>query len=251
MKKMKLDTSKEAPPLYIQVKNDIKLKIQNKVWNPGDKIPSELELCKTYDVSRITIREAINELVWEEYLIRKRPKGTFVLDKNEQLDENNNYYTYVRGFTFEMNELGKEATTKKAHISIVKADAIVAKQLNISVGDSVYELRRVRGTDDNIMVYFKTYLKTVVTLSTDPKDYYGSLYKMLKEKGIQISKVKEYLEAVKPTEEIIKELNITDDTPVLKRVKRAFCKDPDFAEYTECYYIGSQYRYYIDINSTL
>ncbi|UNJ81109.1 GntR family transcriptional regulator [Metabacillus dongyingensis] len=247
---MKLDTSKEAAPLYIQVKNDIKKKIENKVWNPGDKIPSELELCKTYDVSRITVREAINELVWEEYLVRKRPTGTFVLDQNEQIEEKNNYYTYVRGFTFEMNELGKKATTKRAKISIVQADQHVAKQLNISAGENVYEIRRVRGTENNVMVYFKTFIKTTVILPTDPKDYYGSLSKMLNEKGIHISKIKEYLEAVKPTEEVIRELNIAEDTPVLKRVKKTFCKDIDFAEYTECYYIGDQYRYYIDLNST-
>ncbi|WHY77220.1 GntR family transcriptional regulator [Neobacillus sp. WH10] len=248
---MKLDTSKEAAPLYIQVKNDIKMKIENKVWNPGDKIPSELELCKTYDVSRITVREAINELVWEEYLIRKRPKGTFVLDQSEQFEKSNNYYTHVKGFTFEMNELGKQATTKKAEISMVKVDSTVAKQLNTTVGKNVYLLKRVRGTEDKIMVYFRTYIKTTINLSANPKDYYGSLYELLNDKGIKISKFKEYLEAGMPTEEVQKELNISADTPVLKRVRKSYCKEFDFAEYTECFYIGDQYRYYIDFNSTI
>lgn len=246
---MKLDNSKDSAPLYIQVKNDIKLKIKNGVWNPGDKIPSELDLCKVYDVSRITVREAINELVWEEYLIRNRPKGTFVLDQTDQFEKNNNYYTHVRSFTFEMDELGKQATTKKAEIVRVIADQRISKKLNVAIGDTVYELRRLRGTENNMMVYFKTYIKTKLELSTRSEDYYGSLYKMLDEKGIKISKFKEYLEAVKPTEEVQRELHIKEDTPVLKRVRKSFCKDNDFLEYTECYYIGDQYRYYIDLNT--
>jgi len=115
----------------------------------------------------------------------------------------------------------------------------------------VYLLKRVRGTEDKIMVYFRTYIKTTINLSTNPKDYYGSLYELLNDKGIKISKFKEYLEAGMPTEEVQKELNISADTPVLKRVRKSYCKEFDFAEYTECFYIGDQYRYYIDFNSTI
>lgn len=59
--------------------------IEDGEWKPGDKIPSENELCDKFEVSRMTIRQAINNLVEQGYLYRKRGIGTFVqLPKVEQ-----------------------------------------------------------------------------------------------------------------------------------------------------------------------
>jgi GntR family transcriptional regulator len=64
--------------LYVQIYSLLKEKIISKNWPVGAQIPTEDELCKTYDVSKITVREAINELVREGYLKRQQGKGTFV-----------------------------------------------------------------------------------------------------------------------------------------------------------------------------
>jgi GntR family transcriptional regulator len=64
--------------LYIQVYSIIKEKIESGELPDGSQIPTEDELCKTYDVSKITVREAIHELVREGYLRRQQGKGTFV-----------------------------------------------------------------------------------------------------------------------------------------------------------------------------
>lgn len=64
--------------LYVQIYSIIKEKIENGEWPSGTQIPIEDELCKTYDVSKVTVREAISELVREGYLKRQQGKGTFV-----------------------------------------------------------------------------------------------------------------------------------------------------------------------------
>jgi len=64
--------------LYVQIYSIIKEKIENGDWPSGKQIPIEDELCKTYDVSKVTVREAISELVREGYLKRQQGKGTFV-----------------------------------------------------------------------------------------------------------------------------------------------------------------------------
>ncbi|MBC8845373.1 GntR family transcriptional regulator, partial [Escherichia coli] len=69
-----------ASPLYAQIADDLREKIQTEVWQTGDKIPPELDLCELYNVSRITVRKAIDELVRENLLYRERAKGTFVRD---------------------------------------------------------------------------------------------------------------------------------------------------------------------------
>src|SRR4030043_2055345 len=65
--------------LYVQIYTIIKEKIESGEWPVGTQIPTEDELCKTYDVSKVTVREAIQELVREGYLKRQQGKGTFVL----------------------------------------------------------------------------------------------------------------------------------------------------------------------------
>ena len=67
---------------------------------------------------------------------------------------------------------------------------------------------------------------------------------MLRKNGIVVVRFKEYLKAVKPTEEVQVWLNISVDTPVLKRVKNTESMDGNFREYTEGFYIGENYRYY-------
>ena len=65
-------------PLYMRIKDDIKTDIKNGKYKKGDKIPTEPELSSAYDVSRITVRRAIEELSSEGYLIKKQGRGTFV-----------------------------------------------------------------------------------------------------------------------------------------------------------------------------
>lgn len=65
-------------PLYIQLKNTIKEAIVSGNLKSGDKIPSEVMLQKTYNVSRVTVRKAVEELVQENYLIKLQGKGTYV-----------------------------------------------------------------------------------------------------------------------------------------------------------------------------
>lgn len=64
--------------LYVQIYSIFKEKIEDGEWPAGTQIPTEDELCKTYDVSKVTVREAIHELVREGLLKRQQGKGTFV-----------------------------------------------------------------------------------------------------------------------------------------------------------------------------
>ena len=73
---------KSSPiPVYFQLKNDLVKKIAKGVWKPGECIASERELCEIYSVSRMTIRQAIGELVQEGVLTRLKGKGTYVCEQ--------------------------------------------------------------------------------------------------------------------------------------------------------------------------
>jgi len=78
MKLEKIVDRDSKEKLYVQIYSIIKEKIENGDWPSGKQIPIEDELCKTHDVSKVTVREAISELVREGYLKRQQGKGTFV-----------------------------------------------------------------------------------------------------------------------------------------------------------------------------
>lgn len=80
----KLNKMYDASPLYAQIADDLREKIQTEVWQTGDKIPPELDLCELYNVSRITVRKAIDELVRENLLYRERAKGTLYVTGKKQ-----------------------------------------------------------------------------------------------------------------------------------------------------------------------
>ena len=78
---MKPLDNNNAVPLYEQIMMMLRERLDNHVLDAGEKLPSEAELCKSYGVSRITVRRAIDELVEEGYLEKKQGKGTFVTQK--------------------------------------------------------------------------------------------------------------------------------------------------------------------------
>lgn len=234
-------------PLYMQVKIDIKKKIEEGKWGIGEKISTEGELCSFYDVSRVTIRQAIDELVNDGYLEKKRPKGTYVLDYlANPLPAG--LSTYVKSFTNEMKERGLKVSTLFADIKLIKADERIAKLLSIKKGDEVILLRRIRGIDGVKIGYFKTYLKPNVNISLDPKDYYESLYALLEKNEIIVAQVKEQLSALRSTEEIREMLEVPQDCPILRRIRFASTSNGDFIECSECYYNGDEYSYYLDFS---
>lgn len=78
---MKLLDTNNAVPLYEQLRMALRERLENGVIAPGERLPSEAELCQKYGVSRITVRRAVDELVEEGVLERRQGKGTFVAQK--------------------------------------------------------------------------------------------------------------------------------------------------------------------------
>ncbi len=76
-------------PLYLQLKDIIIKKIESNEYAPNTQIPSEQDLCQLYDISRPTVRQAINELTSSGYLYKDKGRGTFVYGKKNVIDIKN------------------------------------------------------------------------------------------------------------------------------------------------------------------
>lgn len=237
-----VDESVELP-LYAQLADQFRAQISSERWQPGQQIPTEDELCTLFNVSRTTVRRALEVLVQEKLLEKRRPKGTFV-----RLMEDRDYTlkTYHRGFTEELVEQGKNPYTILAKVELSHASVEVAKHLKIKPGEPVIYVQRLRGAGQKVFVYFQTWLTYKDNLPLRDEDYYQSLYALLRSRGIHMRKHFEEFEAILPDEAIQEVLRIKRNTAVLKRTIGASAVNLDYYEYTVCYYIGSEYLYRFD-----
>ncbi len=239
---MQTQNTRKSLPKYREVEEDLRYKILFGHWKQGDQIPIEEELCKTYQVSRITIRKAINELENAGYLVRQSGKGTFVTDWQENQTEK----PRLKSFTNEMQEQGKKAITIEVELNETQADNVMARILNIPLGYKIIQLKRVRAIEGGVIVgYSINTFPFTHNFSTSPEDYYTSFYKYLETFGIFFTSAKEYFEAMLPPPEVAEKLRISTSDPVLKSVKISHSTDRLFAEHNICYYVGSEYRYFV------
>lgn len=242
---VKLDDSKSAPPLYLQIKQILKEKIERGEYLPGDILPSESELQTLFRVSRITVRNAINELVFEGYVSRSRGRGTEVI--YNKIEESLNH---IMSFTKEMEERGFKVSTKFAKIDLIQPSLTICKLLDIEENGKAFKLERLRCVNGEPIVFFTTYLRGNLNLSLDEKDYMGSLYELLREKNhVVVSKVKENIESILASSEMAAYLNIKEHAPVLKRTRLSYDQEGKALEYTICYYRGDKYMYSIEIET--
>ncbi|MGE4320089.1 MAG: GntR family transcriptional regulator [Acholeplasmataceae bacterium] len=234
---MKLNLA-DNKPFYLQVRNDIKDKIEKGEWKEGDLIPTEKELALLYGVSRVTIRTAISSLVKEEYLIRRAGYGTTVYKNKSALSN----FTLIQSFTNEMNEMGLPSKTIEAELELIPADKVIASIFNIEEGSKIYNLRRVRGTIIPIL-YSDTYLLPIVEIPNDPDVLKGSLYQFLASKNVLFSMFEEYVSAVIAPKQIRNILQMFEDIPQLKRKRFSYDETNRLIEYTETYYNSQHYEY--------
>lgn len=239
MSTYKLDTSKGANALYIQVKDAILRDIKANVYKVNDTIPTEVELQEMFSVSRITIRLAINELVSEGYLIKERAKGTKVLQP--KIVESLNQITH---FTKEMKDKGIAFTLKSTKISIVKANEVIAEGLGVSLDDNVFCLNRIYYVDQQPLASITSYLPGYLNISVDEETYKGSLYEYLeKSKNIVISKAYEDIEVAFSNKQISKDLELADGSAVLLRTRKSFDQNGNPIELVQSYYRPEKYKY--------
>lgn len=136
---------KDSPtPLYERLHHDMLDKISARVWKPGQRIPSEMELCDLYGVSRITVRKAIEDLVRSGHLRRHRGKGTFV-----QMEFIENKLSKFYSFSETLNSKGLNELAEVLAFEVVSADMSLSGKLRLGAHDTlVFKVMRLRNVDD-------------------------------------------------------------------------------------------------------
>lgn len=135
---MELDST-DALPLYKQLKNIIKTDISKGKYKKGERIPPELELSRVYGVSRITVRNALEELTQENILVRQQGKGTFVSS-----DKFSRQIFGERSFTEMCRSDGYEPGARTIKSIIEDATAEDVAELGVDPKSKIIVIERIR-----------------------------------------------------------------------------------------------------------
>ncbi|MBS4206734.1 GntR family transcriptional regulator [Bacillus sp. FJAT-50079] len=236
---------KNSPlPIYLQLEQGIKALIENQQLKPGDLIPSEREYAEKYQISRMTVRQAINKLTADGYLQRKRGKGTFVaLKKVEQ------HLDFLTSFSEDMRLRGMEPGTKVVEFKVKKADAVIAKKLALEIGSPVYQIKRLRFADQLPIAYqiFYTSVDLIPGLTEEIAEQ--SIYQYVENTlGLRFASAEQEVESTIARKSEAKALDIKVGDPILLIQRTSFMENEKPLEYATSYYRGDRYKFKVKIN---
>lgn len=167
----------DQEPLYIQLKKAIQAAIFNGDFREGEQIPTEVELSERYNVSRITVRKAVEELVKEGHLVKRQGKGTFVT--SAKIDRK---IEHVMGFTAACESNGLSSRSVVTRKEIIQPDAALRKLLQLGKQEAAIYIQRKRYAGDTPLMLENNYYphQAYAFLLEEPLE--GSLYGLLREK---------------------------------------------------------------------
>jgi GntR family transcriptional regulator len=198
-------------PRYYQLKEIIREQCAS--WEPGQLIPSELEFCQMYSVSRTTVRKALDHLTQEGLLYRIQGKGTFVAPP--KLRER--FVHQAAGIYEDMASRGVSIRTQMLEQAVVPASKLVAPELQLVAGSPVIKLVRLRFVGDEPLLVSTSFLPYRSFPGLENEDLTNvSLYAVLRERyGVRLEHGTRLVEAAPCTEEEAELLHIAPATPLL------------------------------------
>lgn len=126
--------------LYLQLRRSILDAIKSEALVPGQQMPSIAGLCKQTNISRMTVRRALDQLVQEKWLYTVPGKGTFVSPKL-RIEQS---MQHLQGWTDDIRAKGFEPSTRLISVRIIRASADIAVNLDLPLDDPLFEILRVR-----------------------------------------------------------------------------------------------------------
>ncbi|MGM0125140.1 GntR family transcriptional regulator [Enterococcus sp. AZ194] len=235
------DTYKKQP-LYDQLVDLLREKIETE-FGPNTMLPSERELVEQYGVSRTTVRLALQELEKMGYIYRRHGKGTFVSDLSKKTTNLSGTYS----FTEQMKSLGKIPETKILAFEKIEANKFLAEQLNVSLGEALYKLKRLRSADNQPMMLERSYLPVKMFLGMDVQQLESKpLYTLFEENYEQTIRVAdEEFYASLVTGKDAEILHLMESSPVLHLVRKTYNTKNELIEFTRSVARADQFRYRI------
>lgn len=198
---------------YEIIKEELIEKIKSGVYQPGDELPSENALIDQYNVSRITVRRAIDELYLLDYIEKKQGKRAVVKKKVKTQELNS-----ISSYTEEILQQGMTPSRKVISAKLRLPTDTEQEVLLLDKAEPVFSLCRIVYADDLPLCYTDTSIPYKYFRDIENNDFSEfSLYDIVEHTyGIKITTSKLKLKAVLPNEKIAKYLDVEKNIPMLR-----------------------------------
>jgi len=228
-------------PIYIQIAQAIVQTVREGMLAYNEQLPSERDLAERYQVSRLTARQAIDELVKRGVAYRLQGKGTFLARPQIRRASG------LMSFSDELLQRGLEPTSKVIQQAVVEAPQPVAETFQIAVGTLIFQLNRVRLGNGLPFVIEYAYLNPTLFPNIEQENFETqSLFTVIRTRyGIYPAWAEAELEARIVTDEERKWLTMQANQAVLVAHRLTFTESFDLIETVDSVYPGDRFPIYV------
>ena len=226
-------------PMYRQIADALREKISAGELKPGDALPTESSLQEAFNVSRVTVRQALKLLTEEQIVESIQGSGTYV--KEERV----NYDIYqLTGFYEKLADRNVDTHSEVSIFEVLKADAKLAEKLNLSHDDKVWHVKRVRFIKKKPVNLEETWMPLAMFPDLTWEVMENSKYHYVEQiKKLVIDRSEQELVPIMPSEEAIAALSLDPAKPILEKVSRGFLKDGRVFEYSRNVFNTDDYKF--------
>ncbi|WP_297419905.1 GntR family transcriptional regulator [Clostridium sp.] len=220
---------------YEEIAEDIRNGILSGKYSSNEQLPLEKEMCEQYGVSRITIKKAVDELVIQGLVIKRRGSGTFVKALDDEDVQELSLARQFEGFTQTHRE--KKVTSKIINFEVIHPSEEIATKLKITCDDFVYYIIRVRYANDAPYVIEYTYMPISLIPGIKNDILLNSIYTYIEKKlNLKIKSGHRIVRAILPNELEQEYLEIADNFPILEVEQVGFLDNGQPFEYSKAHH---------------
>jgi len=231
-----------ATPLYHQIFMILREQIRTGDFKIGDVMPGEQELSRLFDVSRITVKRAMNELAAAGLVTRHRGRGTVVSYNASVPVVQGNFDTLMNA----LNRLGIETEVELLELSSVNADETIANHLGLETGDSLQRSVRLRRLEGSPFSYHLSYVPEDLAAGYEADGLLNdSVMALLEKSGVRLAEANQYISAIAAEPEMANILDVAPGAPLLEVTRVLLDIERRAVQYMQAVYRPDTFSYHI------
>ncbi len=232
-------------PLYLQLEESLRADILARRLSPHQQLPSERDLCTRFDVSRMTVRQALADLAREGWIYSRVGKGTFVGEP--KIDQQLKTLT---GFSQEMHSRGTQPSSRVLEATLRHAGDTVGAALGIAPESEIVLLSRLRLADGVPLAIEVVHLPHLYCPNLLRHDFaVESLYDVLeRDYGHRLTRAEQTIEAALAGPREAALLQLAPPAPVMIMERSTFTAQEILVEYVHSVYRGDRYKFRSDLS---
>lgn len=237
-----------ATPVYVQMAQGLKERIEGGLLVSGSALPAERELAHSLGVSRVTVRQAFALLAQQGLLTRRHGSGTFVHPPSSS-DLSTRPLGQLTSFSEDVRERGQTPGAKVLNFEVTMPTAHEAASLGLSEGETVYRVRRLRTASGEPLAIEESTLPADLVGPLDERDVTdASLYALLERRGLKPERAIRHLRAINADLNHAALLGVPVGAALLFTERVSWTPGGQPIEYARAHYRGDKYDFVMELH---